>query len=166
MVGRLEMHLHVQGSRAGRRGIALLVSASVVLGLASVGVGASADERFGRRREMLSLTNQDRSQRDRAEVGFAARLSRYARRHSAAMARRGEIFHSSPDQIRAALDGYDWSLAGENVGVGPSLDSLEDAFMDSKLHRQNILRTTFRHAAIGVVRDDGGHLWVTVIFYG
>jgi uncharacterized protein YkwD len=82
------------------------------------------------------------------------------------MARRGEIFHSSPDQVRAALDGYDWSLAGENVGVGPSLDALEDAFMESKLHRQNILRTTFRNAAIGVVRDDDGHFWVTVIFYG
>jgi uncharacterized protein YkwD len=166
MVGRLEMHPHTDGSKVRRGAIALLLSASFVLGLATVGVGANADERFGRRREMLALTNHDRSQRDRAEVAFAARLSRYARRHSATMARRGEIFHSTPDQIRAALDGSEWSLAGENVGVGPSLDALEDAFMESRLHRQNILRTTFRHAAIGVVRDDDGHLWVTVIFYG
>ena len=43
---------------------------------------------------------------------------------------------------------------------------VEDAFMESRLHRQNILRMTFRHAAIGVVRDDDGHFWVTVIFYG
>jgi uncharacterized protein YkwD len=166
MVGRLEMHPHTDGTRFRRGAIALVLSASFVLGLAGLGAGASADERFGRRREMLALTNHDRSQRDRAEVAFAARLSRYARHHSAAMARRGEIFHSSPDQVRAALDGYDWSLAGENVGVGPSLDALEDAFMESKLHRQNILRTTFRNAAIGVVRDDDGHFWVTVIFYG
>jgi uncharacterized protein YkwD len=157
------MHLRSDGSGIRRGALALVLSASLVLGLA--GVGASADERFGRRREMLALTNHDRSQRDRDEVAFAARLSRYAKRHSAAMARRGEIFHSSPDQIRAVLDGYEWSLAGENVGVGPSLHALEDAFMQSRLHRQNILRTTFRHAAIGVVRDDG-HLWVTVIFYG
>jgi uncharacterized protein YkwD len=51
------------------------------------------------------------------------------------------------------------------VGVGSTLESLEDAFMDSKKHRQNILRREFLHAAVGVVREDG-RLWVTVIFYG
>jgi uncharacterized protein YkwD len=123
------------------------------------------EDRFGRRRQMLALTNEDRQHRDRRELGFAATLSRYAKSHSEAMARRGLLFHSTDDQLRNALEGYDWSIGGENVGVGGSLDSLEDAFMASKLHRQNILRPDFLRAAVGVARD-GDRYWVTVIFYG
>jgi uncharacterized protein YkwD len=145
--------------------IAVLLSGLLVLGIAPVRAGADVEERFGRRRQMLGLTNEARERRDRRELGFAAALSRYARRHSEAMSRRGYLFHSNEDAIRDALDGYDWSLAGENVGVGSSLESLQDAFMASPLHRQNILRSTFQNAAIGVVRAHG-RIWVTVIFYG
>jgi len=154
------------GARDGLRlVVALLLCGVLALGLAGVGARANADERFGRRRQMLALTNDDRERRDRDELAFAARLSRYARRHSEAMARRGHIFHSSEGQIRAIMDGYEWSIAGENVGVGGSLQGLQNAFMSSQLHRQNILRPVFGHAAIGIVRDDG-HFWVTILFYG
>jgi uncharacterized protein YkwD len=115
---------------------------------------------------MLALTNADRERHDRADLRFAARLSQYAKQHSEAMARRGYIFHSSEDELRRVLDGYQWSLGGENVGVGGSLERLQDAFMASQLHRKNILRRLFDHAAVGVFRDDDDHLWVTVIFYG
>ena len=37
--------------------------------------------------------------------------------------------------------------------------------MASKVHRENILRSSFDHTAIGMVRRNGS-LWVTVIFYG
>lgn len=143
----------------------LLLSALLVLGFAPINADASTEERYGRRREMLALTNQDRSARERNELAFAARVSRYAKEHSRAMAEEGSLFHSSEDQLRGALAGFDWTLGGENVGVGGSLDSLEAAFMASKLHRENILRPQFDHAAIGVVRADG-RIWVTVIFYG
>jgi len=153
----------------GRRTLAGVVTLSVsvllMLSIAGVRADASADGGYGRRREMLSLTNHDRARHDRDALGFAARLSRYAKRHSRAMAHRGYLFHSTDDQLRGALTGYRWSIGGENVGVGASLDSLEDAFMASKLHRQNILRPTYDHAAVGIVREDG-RVWVTVIFYG
>ena len=145
--------------------MALVLSALLVLGLAPVRSNASAEERYGRRREMLALTNHDRSARNRDDLAFAARVSRYAKEHSRVMANRGYLFHSSDDQLRGALAGFDWTLGGENVGVGASLDSLEDAFMASRLHRENILRPQYDHAAIGVVRADG-RIWVTVIFYG
>jgi uncharacterized protein YkwD len=126
---------------------------------------AHADERFGRRLQMRALTNHDRREHDRRSLGFAAALSRYAKEHSREMARRGYLFHSSDDDLRDALGHYAWSIGGENVGVGGSLDGLEDAFMASKDHRENILRPTYDHAAVGVVRADGS-IWVTVIFYG
>lgn len=153
----------------GRRRLAalivLLLSGLMVVGLAPLRSDANADERYGRRRQMLGLTNQDRERRDRGELAFAAALSRYARQHSEAMARRGYLYHSSDDELRSVLAGYDWSLAGENVGVGGSLEGLQDAFMASKLHRENILRRTYANAAVGVVHEDG-RVWVTIIFYG
>ncbi len=82
------------------------------------------------------------------------------------MAEAGRLFHSTADELRGALEGREWSLGGENIGVGGSLEVLEEAFMSSVPHRENILRRIYDHAAVGVVRDDDDRLWVTVIFYG
>ena len=153
----------IDGRRTLAAVLALLLSALLLIG--SAHPADAEGERFGRRRQMLSLTNQDRETRDRRELGFAAALSKYAKSHSAAMARKGYLFHSTDDQLRDALEGYDWTIGGENVGVGGSLETLEEAFMGSKLHRQNILRPDFQRAAVGVIRD-GDRYWVTVIFYG
>jgi uncharacterized protein YkwD len=81
------------------------------------------------------------------------------------MARRGYLFHSTTEQLRGALGSVRWSIGGENVGVGSSLESLQRAFMASRLHRENVLRPSFDHMAVGIARRDGA-LWVTVIFYG
>ena len=151
---------------SGRR--LLRVVAFVLVALlvpALVPSDTNAEERHGRRRQMLSLTNDDRRHHERKALDFATAISDYAKAHSRAMAREGYLFHSTEERLRNLLDGRNWSIAGENVGVGTTLESLEDAFMNSKKHRQNILRREFLHAAVGVVRQDG-RLWVTVIFYG
>jgi uncharacterized protein YkwD len=146
------------------RGIAATALACLlVLGLA--GGAAVGEERAQPRRHMLSLTNTDRANHGRAALTFNERLSRYARQHSLAMAEQGYLFHSTGDQLRAALEGYHWELGGENIGVGGSLEGLEQAFMDSPPHRENLLQRVYRHAAIGIVRQDG-RTWITVIFYG
>lgn len=145
-------------------GIALLVAALLMSGLAP-GSSSAELERSGRRRQMLGLTNHDRVRHERQALDFAGRLSRYAKHHSRVMAEAGYLFHSTGDELRAALDGYEWSIGGENIGVGGSLESLEDAFMASKAHRRNILRKPYENAAFGIVRADG-RVWVTVIFYG
>jgi uncharacterized protein YkwD len=153
------------GWQRTRPGRVLAVALSAVLVLSVAAAAATGEERFGRRRQMLALTNQDRARNDRHELEFAERLARYAKTHSQAMADEGYLFHSTQDELRDALDGYDWSLGGENIGVGGSLEVLEDAFMASEAHRENILRRVYDHAAVGIVRDDD-RLWVTVIFYG
>jgi len=157
------MNVVSDGRRTLAAVLALFLSALLLVGLAPR--ADAAGDRYGRRRQMLSLTNEDRQDRDRRELAFAATLSRYAKNHSEAMARKGYLFHSTEGQLREALDGYDWTIGGENVGVGGSLETLEEAFMGSRLHRQNILRPAFQRAAVGVVRDGDG-FWVTVIFYG
>ena len=143
--------------------LALLISGTLVLG--ATGGTAAGEERLGPRRHMLALTNSDRERHDRHDLTFAASLARYAKAHSQAMADHGSIFHSTGDQLRAQLAGYAWQLGGENVGVGGSLESLEDAFMASSEHRKNILRKVYGHAAVGIARADN-RIWITVIFYG
>jgi len=149
--------------RMGRRTALafLLVAAFLVQGLAID--PARAGDTVQNRAEMLQLTNDDRADRDRDELRLNDRLSRYARRHSRQMAERGELFHT-PD-LADKLQGTGWSIGAENVGMGPSLEALEDAFMGSRPHRRNILRAGFERTAIGVF-ESGGKFWVTVIFYG
>jgi uncharacterized protein YkwD len=147
----------------GRRTAAvalLLLVAFLAQGLHTSGANAAGTQRG----TMLSLTNEDRAAHDRAALSLNARLSRYAEKHSRDMAGKGYLFHT--DDLASRLKGLDWSIGGENVGVGSTLDSLEDAFMRSKEHRRNILRNAFDHSAIGVYRDAAGNVWVTVIFYG
>ena len=154
-------------ARVARRGagvlVALLLAASLMAGFAPT--PAAAAERFTRRLHMLSLTNQARESHDRADVKLNWLLSRYARRHSLEMASKGYVYHSDDDTLISILSPYHFTIGGENVGVGSTVDGLQDAFMASPPHRENILRSAYDHVAIGMASADG-HLWVTVIFYG
>jgi len=143
------------GVRVARRGSGVLVTL----------LRAAAGERFARRLHMLSLTNQARESHDRTDVKLNWLLSRYARHHSVEMANTGYLYHSNDDTLVDILSPYHFSVGGENVGVGSTVDGLQDAFMASPPHRENILGTAFDHVAIGMASVDG-HLWVTVIFYG
>jgi uncharacterized protein YkwD len=150
-------------ARSASRTAAVLVLSLLVLGSGFSTDHARAAMDGGNRAEMLQLTNQARMTRDRDALELDQQLSRYAVKHSRAMATEGELFHSG--DLAAVLRGRAWSIGGENVGVASSLVELQAAFMASRLHRQNILRRSFDHTAIGVVASDG-RLWVTVIFYG
>ena len=53
-------------------------------------------------------------------------------------------------------DGYQagtWCHLGENVGAGPSIESIEPAFMASPLHRANILNRDYDHVGTGVATN-------------
>ncbi|MGH2673129.1 MAG: CAP domain-containing protein [Actinomycetota bacterium] len=112
---------------------------------------------------MLQLVNDVRDRNDRRLLRVDRKLSRYATRHSRQMADVGYLFHT-PD-LASKLDGRNWSIGGENVGLASSLRAVLGNFMDSTPHRRNILRRGFDYAAVGVVKADGS-LWVTTIFYG
>lgn len=83
------------------------------------------------------------------------RLRRAAEAHSVRMANAGRIFH-----------GGTWRFGGrrcfgQNVGVGPSLWRMFEAFMRSPAHRANFLNPCFRYAGVGIV-ERAGYYWVTV----
>jgi uncharacterized protein YkwD len=114
--------------------------------------------------QLFKATNASRGRFDVPKLRLNRELSVIARRHSMAMARGGDLFHTSDVDIY--LHGIAWHVWGENVGyTSQDAPSMEQAFMNSAPHRENILNRAFREVAIGSVRVDGT-LWVTVFFYG
>jgi len=74
------------------------------------------------------------------------------------MAAAGSIFHSRSFD---AIGG--WTIVGENVGTGSTVAAIQDAFMNSLHHRENILYTKYNQVGVGVAMA-GGKLFVTQIF--
>lgn len=56
--------------------------------------------------------------------------------------------------LRAGVTG-DWQTLGENVGVGPAVGSLMDAFIASPGHYKNLVDPRFTHVGVGTVRIGG-----------
>ena len=88
-----------------------------------------------------------------------ADLVEVARRHSAAMASEGRLYHNP----RLAEQVQEWVAVGENVGRGATVDDVHTALMASAQHRGEILDARFTGIGVGVV-ESGGVLWVTEVF--
>jgi uncharacterized protein YkwD len=113
---------------------------------------------------LFKATNASRELFDLPKLRLNRELSEIARRHSMAMARSGELFHTA--DVDVYLHGIAWHTWGENVGyTSQDVAAMQQAFMDSPPHRSNILNRAFREVAVGAVRVDGT-LWTTVFFYG
>lgn len=96
-----------------------------------------------------------------SKLSLDPELSRVARKHTQEMWGRNELYHTPSDKLRHRVT--NWTIIGENVGVGGTVSSLHQAFMDSPAHRDNVLYTAFRHVGIGTSKKHD-RLWVTVIF--
>lgn len=149
--------------------IALVAAATMALAVLTPSpVGATTT-----RTRMYRATNDSRVDYSIREVNIHWTMSKLARKHSVAMANTpnnsgglGKLFHTK-NPATYYLKGIQWNTWGENVGVtGGSVAGLERAFMDSELHRANILNRGFRRVAVGTYRDADGLLWVTIFFYG
>ncbi len=149
---------------AARRTVA--ASAALVAALSFLGlVAAPARATTDLRSQMYRATNASRVSHDVHRLDLNVSMSDLARRHSLAMARAGELYHTR-DPANYYLRGVRWSKWGENVGEATgTVAEMQDAFMASTDHRHNILDRAFDKVAVGAVRRDGT-LWVTVFFYG
>ena len=75
-------------------------------------------------------------------------LSKAARVHTNEMIRKNELFHTSSANLKNRVT--NWVVLGENVGVGSTVSSLHEAFMNSPAHRDNVMLPTYRHVGVGV----------------
>ncbi|HEY7874241.1 MAG TPA: CAP domain-containing protein [Actinomycetota bacterium] len=108
-------------------------------------------------------TNRVRAKLGKPKLQLDPQLSRAARLHAREMAKRDVLYHTPGEKITKRVT--NWSMLGENVGVGYSVDSLQDAFLNSPGHRANMISTGFKYFGVGSI-ERNGKMWVTVIFEG
>jgi uncharacterized protein YkwD len=75
------------------------------------------------------------------------------------LSRDGRLSHST---LSAGVPGC-WRSLGENVGYGSSVGGVEDAFMNSSAHKNNILNGAFQYAGTGVAWN-GSRVYVVQVF--
>ena len=87
-------------------------------------------------------------------------LSQFAQSWSDHMAAASSLAHN-PDLVHAPGT---WSLAGENVGVGPDVNLVFDGFVASPHHYVNLVDPDFTVVGIGVSTNAKGLIYTTQDF--
>lgn len=152
---------------AVKRAVIGITAATLFVGLAPVTTaGAQTSqggcwEVKGAERGFAKRINNVRGVAKRGMLRLDPELSKAARLHTREMVKQNKLHHTPSDKLSRRVT--NWTVLGENVGVGGDVQSLHDAFMASPGHAQNVLYDSFRHVGIGTVKAHG-QLWVTVIF--
>lgn len=121
------------------------------------------------RQALMNATNNDREIAGLKALRNEPRLQVQADRWARQMATDGALSHR-PDLAllpRLVRTKKGRCVVGENVGFssleGDTIDRLEDAYMASPLHRENVLKPDWQTITIGTHRQNA-RLWVDVIF--
>jgi uncharacterized protein YkwD len=152
------------GPRPSRRLARVAIMASVAIALVAPATSGPAAAANGHERQLKSMVNDTRERHDKRRLDMRRFLVRAARRHSREMATSGNLVHSQ--DLASLGEGREWEIIGENIGYGPSMDILHEAFLDSPPHRQNELNRQYRYVGVGMSTGDDGRIWVTVLFMG
>ena len=124
-------------------------------------------------RDLRVLTNQARASAGRTALRNDRTLASTARGRSRDMATRDYFAHATPEGtlVFAQLDRikYCYRLAGENIGYTTHPDAVavatvQDMFMKSAGHRQNILGKSWDSVGVGAFTLDGTKMLYTVLF--
>ncbi len=140
----------------GRRFTGMLAAAAAAaLLLASSPTSASTSQES----DFVSRINAERSSRGLRTLTVKSDLVAVARDWSERMAAAGAISHDP--NLASKVSG--WTMLGDNVGKGPTVSSIQKAFMESPTHRDIILEGDFNQVGVGVYQS-GSTLYVTQIF--
>jgi uncharacterized protein YkwD len=132
----------------------------------SVGeIKLSVDEESESR--MLDLVNEERRSLSIGELSLRNDVVPVSRAHARDMWTRKYFGHVSPDGDdvgdRLQSAGIQFTFAGENLALAPTLATAHTGLMNSEGHRANILEPKFKRVGIGVI-DNGvyGKMFVQV----
>jgi uncharacterized protein YkwD len=117
--------------------------------------------------EMFRLINEERRKGGVGELSWAPEIALIARGHARDMWERRYFGHVSPegkdvgDRLDTALINY--TFAGENLALAPTVTTAHNGLMSSEGHRTNILEKRFNKIGVGVI-DNGiyGKMFVQV----
>lgn len=112
---------------------------------------------------VVRLVNVERRKLDLPPLLVDERLRRSARAHSTDMADRGYFSHVAPDgrdPVNRMRDCGHPCPAAENIARGQEdPPAVMRVWMNSPLHRRNILRPQVRSIGVGMHRGHGGPWW-------
>lgn len=134
---------------------ALLVTLSVA-GLPGRALAGPADDAG----YSVDLVNETRWAHGLPRLTPDRELQVIANRQANRMAEAGYIFHGD---VGARLS-WGWWAWAENVGYGPSVGWVHDAFMNSSYHSSNILHPSYNHVGVGVAYGADGTVYVAQVF--
>ena len=107
------------------------------------------------------LVNQTRAEYGLHRLMPDRELQILANRQANRMAASGYIYHSG--NLGGQLS-WGWLSWAENVGYGPSVDWVHDAFMNSGYHSANILEPSYNYVGVGVAYGSDGKVYVAQVF--
>ena len=137
-----------------------LIGLAAVITTLSITAGAASADTVGDEGDFIARLNNLRASQGLSTLAVDQRLTDMARAWSAQMAAAGAISHNPALTTQAPSD---WIKLGENVGVGPTVESLHDAFVASPEHYRNMVDPAFQKVGVGVVYA-GAVMYVTVDF--
>jgi uncharacterized protein YkwD len=142
---------------APRRTLAFVAAAGIVAtGLvATGGTPAHAATSSNNASYFVNAINAKRAAHGRPKLVVSSEMTGAAQRWAAQMAKKNDLYHNP----RLASSVSNWRYLGENVGVGYSVSSLENAFYASPEHRDNMLDKDYTQIGVAVVVVDG-KMWV------
>ena len=112
-------------------------------------------------RSFVRRMNRARQRNGANRLRFDPELAKAARSHTHGMVKKERLYHTPGDRLTRKIT--NWSVLGENVGVGNNVGELHRAFMQSAEHRENVLYGRYTYVGVGVV-SDAGRMWVSVVF--
>lgn len=121
---------------------------------------------------LIRATNADRRDHALAELQPDACLHGAAREWAEHLAQGTELVHRSEagldlgSEVDRRCPGR-WEAVGENLGRGPSVDEIQQAFMGSPTHRANILGVDYTHIGVAVTsRPNNPDQLIVVVHFG
>jgi uncharacterized protein YkwD len=116
------------------------------------------------RAELLKRHNKERMDADLKPLKLSVELTAAAQSYAEYLAKSDEFGHKVKGTPRSRIKnaGYDANAIGENIAIGQtSATEVVDGWMESEVHRDNILSEDFTEVGFGIAKDKKGRtLWV------
>ena len=155
------MSLRVVRGTLTRLFAAVVLAGAVTTTVATIApTAALADSTASMESQFVAKMNAAREAAGLRPYSVSSDLTSVARQHSAQMASKQSLYHN-PNLTSQVQN---WQAVGENVGEGPTVSDIHNAFMQSPEHRANILDHDFTQVGVGVSVDKNGIIWVTEDF--
>jgi hypothetical protein len=117
--------------------------------------------------QLLALTNQDRAAQGLGPLKWSPELAQAAQAHDELMVQRNDLQHQfagEPDvPTRAGQAGAHFRAVAENIALGPNAADIERQWMQSAMHRTNILDPQMNIIGVALIHNRG-EVWAVEDF--